>query len=252
MESMQRGEIIEKLRTGLEPNEQVYALWLEGADASNTVDDYSDMDIWVDVADGKEETVLSVIKQLLTNLGSIDFEHEIPHRHPKIRQKFFHLAGTPEFLIIDVCVQSHSRVFWYTKGNEGEKAKILFDKQNVVQFKEVDAKGEEAEIHARAEELEKSFGFFQTWVKKELNRNNFLGAVGYYHEKVLAPLVELLRIQHQPTKRHFGLKHIKSDLPAPTVSQLEELYRVNSVEEIESKLDITNSLFKRTLATLRN
>jgi predicted nucleotidyltransferase len=59
----QRQEILAYLQAKLEPHPHVHALWLEGADARNKVDEYSDIDLWLDVEDGHEESVLLKLEQ---------------------------------------------------------------------------------------------------------------------------------------------------------------------------------------------
>ena len=136
--STDRNQIINKLEDELKNNSFVFAFWLEGADALNTVDEYSDMDVWLDVQDGHEGMAIEQVQSILSKIAPLDFEHEIDHPHPKIRQKFFHLKDTSEFLIIDVCVQSHSREFWYTNKNADEKVKIIFEKGKVIEFRNLD------------------------------------------------------------------------------------------------------------------
>ena len=43
---LDRNTIINKLEESLKPLPFIYALWLEGADATDTVDEYSDIDFW--------------------------------------------------------------------------------------------------------------------------------------------------------------------------------------------------------------
>ena len=105
----QRQEILEYLKNKLGPHESIYALWFEGADARGTVDEFSDIDLWCDVEDGQEESLLKQIEQYLNELATPDFIYRKPDFHPHIKQCFFHLANTSKFLIIDVCIQSHSR-----------------------------------------------------------------------------------------------------------------------------------------------
>jgi hypothetical protein len=245
-----REKIIQSLQGSLEDQVAVHALWLEGADASETVDQFSDIDVWIDVEDGQEQTVLDDIKRVLVQLSELDLEFEEEHPHPKIRQKFFHLKGTSKFLIIDVCIQSHSRVFWYTKGFEGEKVKILFDKTGVIQYKDMDQENFKSELRNRVGDLTKEFSLFQIWIEKNVARKNFLEALLYYHRRILEPLVELLRVKHSPTKRDYYLKHVTQDLPVDVVRELEEIYKVNSVEEIAEKAEHANKLFQDTLNDL--
>lgn len=41
---------------------------------------------------------------------------EVDHPHPLIRNAFFRLQGVSEFLLVDLCVQSHSKEFVFTEG----------------------------------------------------------------------------------------------------------------------------------------
>lgn len=240
---MLRSTIITTLSNKLQDNISVFAFWLEWADAHERVDQYSDIDMWIDVEDGYESKAFEELENMLKEFWQIDFAHEVKHPHPKIRQKFFHIKDTSEFLIIDVCAQSHSRIFWYTKENKDEKVKILFDKTGVVNYKELDKTRFDTEIQERMQELKKTFLFFQVWVKKSIQRNNFLGALGYYHDKVLKPLVELLRLKHEPSKKDFYLKDIVADLPLEQLKELEDLYKITSIEDIKMNMEKANRMF---------
>ena len=180
---------------------------------------------------------------ILSEIAPLDFEHEVNHPHPHIRQVFFHLSRTSEFLIIDVCVQSNNRGAQLTTEHKDEVVKVLFDKKNVVQYSGLDQEKFRKSVQERVVELKKTLLFFQAWVKKGTERKNFLEALGYYHSFVLRPLVEILRIKYEPTKRVFYLKHIKRDLPEEAILQLEDFYKVNSVEEITKKTRRANVVF---------
>ena len=93
--------------------------------------------------------------------------------------------------------------------------------------------------------MQKTFLFFQAWLKKSIQRDNFLEALGYYHEKVLQPLVEILRIKYQPTKYDYYLKDISRDLPKEILTKLESLYKIDSMADIKSKIPKANRLFFR-------
>ena len=57
-----REHIIERFSDRLINNHFVYALWLEGADATGTVEEYSDIDLWLDVDDGHEEKIFEEVE----------------------------------------------------------------------------------------------------------------------------------------------------------------------------------------------
>jgi predicted nucleotidyltransferase len=249
---MTRDRIIKLLAESLKSNSYVFAFWLEGADVHDRTDEFSDIDIWIDTEDQHDSKILDEIENILSRLAKIDFAHEVEHPNPKIRQKFFHLEGTSDFLIIDLCIQKHSRVFWYRDRFQDEKAKVIFDKKNVIQYKPVNQKKFDKKISEKIKNLEKTFLFFQVWVRKSIKRKNFLEALGNYHEKVLEPLVTLLRIKHQPTKHNFYLKDISYDIPKNILSELEDLYKVTSIHDIKTKIKKANKLFFETIDKIKN
>ena len=58
---MTRDEIIEHLTDKLKNDSLVYAFWLEGADAQDRTDDYSDIDICLSVEAGHESPTSNTI-----------------------------------------------------------------------------------------------------------------------------------------------------------------------------------------------
>lgn len=62
-------KIMLRLKTVLEPLDYIYALWLEGADANGTTDEYSDMDIYVDVEDSMEGQAWEKIEKALMQIA---------------------------------------------------------------------------------------------------------------------------------------------------------------------------------------
>lgn len=104
-----RTQVIRLLEDAFRNDPRVYALWLEGSDGLGRSDAYSDLDVWLDVADGDEQAVLDACAAVLQTLRPIDFEVRTDNPHPKIFQRCLHLAGTSPYLLLDLCVQSHSR-----------------------------------------------------------------------------------------------------------------------------------------------
>lgn len=232
-----RESIISTLADDLRGNPSVHALWLEGADAHGLADDYSDIDLWLDVEDGSEDGVLRSIKDIALAIGPVDYECDGHNPDPRIRQAFLHIAGTPEFWILDICVQSHSRQIAFTRGFADERVRVIFDKCGVIRYADADWSALREAQKRRAEELAAALPRARTLLRKELRRGNYLEALHYYHESILKPLVELLRIRHQPTKQGFYLKHAARDLPKDVVARLERLFSVSSLADIEGKSD---------------
>jgi hypothetical protein len=241
-----REQIIATLKTELEKNPAVYALWLEGADSTDSKDEYSDIDLVADAKDGEEESVISAIRGILSRLGTLDFDYRGPNPNDFLRHMVFHIAGTPEQLTVDVDIQSHSRDFSFIEGDAHEKPFVLFDKSGVLKFKKVDPGTTKNDIEERLCRIKAEF-YLRTKVRKYVERNKFLEAVQSYHRYVLQPIVELLRIKHTPTIADYYLVHISDHLPQTVVSSLEDLYRVTSCKEIAKRLPKAERLFEDAL-----
>src|SRR3989344_794648 len=243
---IEREQIIQAITQGLENDPAVFALWLEGADSNDVLDEYSDIDIVADAKDGDEETVLEKVGEILKSIGKLDLEFLNPQPHPKLRYKVFHLKDTSEFLLIDVCIQSHSRDFEFTEGNKYESPKILFDKNGVIKFSKTDEDKLKKEICESLVNLENAF-FQRSKIKKYILRKKYLEAFAYYNKNVLEPLVELLRICHTPIIREYHLVHISDHLPKDKVAQVEELYRITSLDDIAQNVKLAENMFAEAM-----
>jgi hypothetical protein len=247
----ERERIVAALRAALEPEPRVHALWLEGSLANGTADELSDVDLWIDVDDEWVDGVLPRVAEILGQLGELDFDYPLPrHPSPLIRQRFFHLAGTPEWLTIDVCAQAHGRNFNFTYEDADERPLVLFDKSGVVRFEHRDRAAFAAELAERVAQLRQELRLFEGWTRKRVARGTFLEALAYYEGHVLPILVELLRIRYRPDKRGYHLKHADCDLPPEVAARVAALYRIGSIEDVGRGVASARELFEETLAGL--
>ncbi len=241
---LEREKIIGAIQCQLRENQSVFALWLEGADSTNTVDQYSDIDIWADVKDGEEGKIFDEIEKSLSGLGEIDFSYQIEHLHPQIKHKIIHLKGTPESLLLDICIQSHSRNFEFIKGGLNDP-KIIFNRGGI-KFREFDETEFNKEIVNRIYHLKNTFAQ-KSRVLTKVERGEFLEASMYYLKWIIEPLVELLRIKYAPRKREYYFKHISRDLPKEIVELLEDLVKFQSINDIKQKIISASQIFEKTL-----
>ena len=250
--TISRDQIIDQISTSARDNPLVYACWLEGADATDTVDEYSDVDIVLDVEDGSEETVFLDLEDALSKIGRLDYRCETaPPDDSKLRHRVYHLEGTPETLFLDIVVQSHSRDVEFIRQNAAEQPKVVFDKANAIRFRDVDEAQLVRALRGRLGHLERVFAQ-RSRVTKYVKRGKFLEAVGYYHRYLLGPLIEVLRIRYTPLTVDYGVVHISDHLPGALVSELEDLFKVGTVEEISEKVVRASEIFEETARYLKS
>jgi hypothetical protein len=236
MRNINREKIISLIKDRFINMYQVHAYWLEGADGLNAVDEYSDIDIWLDVEDGYEEYIFKIAEEELSKLGKLDFKFNVDHKHPKIQQNYYHIEGTSEYLIIDFCIQSHSRdknEVRFVKGDILEFPKVIFDKADVISILVKDEEIDLSLIQNSIKEIESKY-MQHSRVIKYVERNNYPEAFIYYLKYVADPLVELIRLKYTPKYSYLHLIHISNHIPKEDVRLLEGYYKINSLEDIRS------------------
>lgn len=244
-----RNRIIEALKNILEKDNNIFAVWLEGADSLGLVDEYSDIDLVIDVLDGYEEQAFAIIESIIKNFGKLDLNWEAPPPTEKLRYKVFHIEGTSEHLLIDVNIQSHSRKFEFIEGHPCEKPAVLFDKKQVIVFKKLDETTIKQNALNEMPNIQAIF-FQRSKVKKCILRKEFLEGLAYYQKTVLEPLIHLLRIQYTPWIPDYGLVHISQHLPRDVVQRLEKLHKTASLEELEQNFNEAELWLKDSMNAL--
>lgn len=225
-------------------------MWLEGADANGTLDDYSDIDIYIDIKDENEVEAIEAVETALSEISEVDYRYIMNHSHPKLRQRIYHLKNTSEYLMIDFCWQLHSRdrdEYIYILGNKIEAAKVLFDKDNIIRYKELDLEDYKEYNYNRIEECK--YRYTQLCrVIKYVHRNQYPEAYAYYNRYVVNPLIDLLRLIHTPAHAHYYLIHISSHISKD--ERLEYYLKISSVEDISKKIPEAQKWFNELLDKL--
>ncbi len=249
---MNRYIITEQLKHKLQALDYIYAFWYEGADANDTVDEYSDIDYCIDFEDDYEKETIKAVEDALSEIGHIDYKYQVNQGHSKLRQIIYHIEGTPEYLMIDFNMQLHSRdkdEYTLIKGNTIEAAKVIFDKDNIISYKELDT-SDYLEYNKTILD-ESRYRYTQhSRVKKYVYRGQYAEAYAYYNKYVVDPLVNLLRLIHTPTHSYFYLIHISEHLPGHIVKKLETFIQVSSLKDIEVNIEKAQKWFKELLVDL--
>lgn len=248
---LNREDIIRHLKDFAVQKPYVFAMWLEGADGVGAVDEYSDIDFWFDVAKEQQESFLLECIDELRTLGPVD--SRMDEIREEIAQSNIHLANTPEYLTLDLCVQSHEirgrEVTCFDPADRVEQPLVLFDKDNIIRF--------EKRPPVSADELTAVFEncrnriLQESRVRKYIRRGLYLEAYAKYLDNIAQPLVTIARLIGMPEHYDYSLCHVSAHLPEETVKELEKLYRVRSLEDIERNLDWAKELLARYEAQFR-
>jgi predicted nucleotidyltransferase len=225
-----REKITELLKEHLQARDDVYAFWVEGSAPQGYADEFSDIDLWLSVDDDKIFMVYDDIEQMLSEIAPIDFRYVVKNKG-ELGQNVYHLEGMSEFLTVDVNTQGVSRDVYLVKGIDD--AEVIFDKQNIVKFKEREPAN--VDIEAKRKKMQGFYEQLRPSVLKNVRRGKSLEALYYYH-LILRYATKFLRLKYGwHEKTDFDLKHIYRDIPEAEVKNLERFYDVRA-SEIESVL----------------
>ena len=225
-----RNKIVEHLRSNLEPRDDIYAFWIEGSGPQGHADEFSDIDLWVSTDDDKIFTIYDEVEQILVEISPIDFRYVVKNKG-ELGQNVYHLQGMSEFLTIDINTQGISRDVYLVKGIDD--AEVIFDKQNIVKFKEREPAN--MDLEAKRKKLQGFYEQMRPSLLKNVRRNKNLEALYHYH-LILRYATKFLRLKYGwHEKIDFDLKHIYRDIPENEVKNLERFYDVQA-SKIESIL----------------
>jgi len=231
-----RDDITAAIALALEPLDFVYAMWEGGAIAFDRADEWSDIDICVDADDERVEEVFPVVEQALETLAPIELKYDVPA--PSLGeyvQAFYRLEGAGKFMLVDFAVFRHSAEDKLLEPEIHGKARFHFNKKCAVEVPALDRGKHIAAMKAALERARKKCEMFAPFVEKELERGDYIRALGLYQRMVLAALIQALRVRYAPAHYTFGAAYTRYHLPAEVVARLKDLYFVNDERDLAEK-----------------
>jgi len=248
-----REDILSALEKSLKPIDGVYALWDAGAVAFNRIDQWSDIDLMVDVQDDYVAQTWEVIESTLQRLSPIELRYELPqpawHEHSQV---FYRLQNASPYLFVDAVVMQHSNLNKFLEVEQHGNARVLFDKLGVTQPPAFDLQHLHIKLQKQIQQMKLTFDLFQVETTKELNRGNNIEAISFYYASTIRPLVELLRIRYTsvPARHKFYTRYIQYDLPKEVVEKLGRLFFVCDAADLEVKHRQAGELFHHVMQEL--
>jgi len=238
MTAITRDQIITALGAALEPLAHINAMWLGGSRAMGTQDEWSDIDVVLDVADGRHLDAFRAVEEALAALAPIAHRVALPepiwHGHA---QRLYRLQGCPEHLMVDlVIMQRSSDAPRFDEREIHGEPVIIFDKLGVVASRPVDRVAHRAAMTAHVARHREMFVMLRHLAGKELRRGRVLDALMRYHGLLLRLLLTALRARHAPLFYDFAPRYLERDLPPDVYERVMRLAFVASPADLEAKL----------------
>ena len=247
-QKLTREIIIKKLVAALEPADHIQAFWEGGAAAHNRTDEWSDIDLYMLVADEKVDAAFQEVEKALAELSPIKQKLEVRQiQWPDVSQAFYRLEEANEYLIIDLAaIKTCSPEKFLTPEIHGN-AVFYFNKPPEIKPTPLNKDEFIKKLNQRIEQLRARFKMFNNFVQKEINRGNLLEAIELYRTLTLATLLEALRIKHNPIHCDFKTRYIHYELPSGIIEELERLSFIENEKDLQDKYLQTTELAKQIL-----
>lgn len=250
MESITRSHLIGTLRQALLDIDAVDAAWEGGSAAFDRDDGLSDVDAVAVVADDAVESTFIGVESALQALSPIALRYDVPNT-VGFSQKFYRLRDAGEFLVVDLVLLRRSDPLLFREVELHGHGRTWFDRRSILVEAHLDAGRDREQALARVPVLAASFAMFQHIVTKERLRENAVDALVFYQSMTWRPLVEALRLLHDPQRRVFGPRYTARDLPADVCRRIEALGYVRDLDDLAAKHDEARRWFEACIARLQ-
>jgi hypothetical protein len=236
MEALTRKDILTALQRAFIPLDYALAMYEGGSAALGRLDASSDIDLQIIVQDDAVERAVARVDEALRPIAEIEMRNVLPaptwHGH---YQAFYRFKHANPLLLLDLCIIKLSNPNKFLEREIHGDAQVYFDKCNAAVPPLLDRAALQKTLRERVEFNRVIFELFSPFTQKELKRGNTIEAFVYFQGYVVGPLVELLRIRHDPAHYNFRTRHIHYDLPREVVLRLEPFYYIKDGADLMQK-----------------
>jgi len=229
-----RAQLVDALQRTLQRLEAVDAAWEGGSAAFGGDDALSDIDAVVVVADDAVDHTFTQVEAALHAVSPVVLRYDVAGT-VGFAQKFYRLRDAGEFLVVDLVLLRRSDPLLFREVELHGRGRTWFDRRGLLVEAHLDAERDEAQARTRIPVLAASFAMFQHIVTKERLRGHAADALVFYQSMTWRPLVEALRLLHDPQRRVFGPRYLRRDLPAVVCGRIEGLAYVRDLQDLATK-----------------
>ncbi len=240
-----RDEIRDALIGLIQPLSNVLAAWEGGSAATGYLDSYSDLDLIIVTQGDDADNLFALIDSHFETMYGIIRKFRVPEpTWHGMSQCFYFLKDTGAYFYCDLAIVGQNNPAKLMEKDRHGQARVYFDKCNV--YKPEATSDEELDkLKNRFYQIATSFDFISIReLQKAIARKNWIASHTNYMQFINRNLVIMLNLKYRPEKVDFGIRYAERDYPKELVKTLEDLLRVNSVEEIADKFVIALKLFE--------
>lgn len=236
--------VVETLKNKLYYCGDVRALIWGGSRARGEGDEFSDLDFYLKVAANTSQEVFQKVGEVLSGLGELELDFHLRDNNGGLGRGVYRFQDRPFTETIEVTAHPVNDGFVYTKGVDDDM-RVLFDKDDVVDVHDVDQQQFVDNKLTSIPYLRDLYYAQKATIYRQIKRESFLEAYMMYELFALKPLVKALRSKYTPLHPDYYLKDIYRDLPEELVNDIEPLYKVSSLRDIEENLSKVEEYFAK-------
>ncbi|MAB71939.1 MAG: hypothetical protein CMJ54_05485 [Planctomycetaceae bacterium] len=251
---MDRETLIQAITGLVTADPRIEVAWLGGADATGRVDARSDLDLMLAVESEDREVVIEAFEEAFDRVVGIRHRHRFVEPHWSGFDQAIYLGrGLSDDLAIDLTIVPtdtplERRLLEVDRHGE---AVVLVDRRGWFDRPtRSDVDRQVAGIDRRLARIRGLHPFFVSIVRKGIDRGRDLEALDGYRAKLLAPLCDLMRIEHDPARFDFAFRYLDRDLPADERALLERLAFVPDASGLPRRVDRCQAEIERRLERL--
>lgn len=233
----------------------VLAAWEGGSTATNTKDQFSDIDLCV-LTSTSQKVILDQIENSLQSLQiSHTWQPSKSFWGEGLMQRVVILKDSPKYFSVDIAVFSQNYPQLLKDFLEIErhgKPIIYFDKSDSIVLGHTNAIELFHRQQLRAEELYQGFPIYKSLVLKELERGKAIDAISFYLTGLVRPLIEVLGMIYRPYKFDFGMRYIHSSFPKDIQDLIQKLNFVSTTKELLDNVQIVEKKLNDAIVTVRS